>query len=76
MKTYAVAFLLAGIVVPTLLHLAAPESMPWWPDTASMGIAFGATATVIVWKDGKDREARRRFWKALREMAARSRQRM
>jgi hypothetical protein len=66
MKTYATAFLIAGVIIPTLLHVVAPESMPWWPDSMSMGIAFGATAIVIVWKDRKDREARRRLWEALR----------
>ena len=68
MKTYATAFLIAGGIIPTLLHILARESMPWWPDTVSMGVAFGATAIVIVWKDRKDREARRRLWEALRAM--------
>ena len=58
MKTYATVFLIAGVIIPTLLHVVAPESMPWWPDTVSMGIAFGTTAIAIVWKDRKDREAR------------------
>jgi hypothetical protein len=68
MKTYATTFLIAGVIIPTLLHVVAPESMPWWPDTASMGVAFGATAIVMVWKDRKDREARRRLWEALRTL--------
>ncbi len=51
MKTYARAFLIAGVIIPILLHMAARESMPWWPDTVSMGIAFGAAAIAIVWKD-------------------------
>jgi hypothetical protein len=64
--TYVKAFFVAGVVVPILLHFLARESMPWWPDTVSMGIAFGATAVVIVWKQRKDRESRRRFGSALR----------
>jgi predicted membrane channel-forming protein YqfA (hemolysin III family) len=66
MKTYANAFLIAGVIIPIVLHVVASKSMPWWPDTVSMGIAFGATALVIVWKDRKDRETRRRLWNALR----------
>jgi uncharacterized membrane protein YccC len=66
MKTYATAFLIAGVIIPTLLHIVGGETMPWWPDTVSMGLAFGAAAIVIVWKDRKDREARRRLWDALR----------
>jgi peptidoglycan/LPS O-acetylase OafA/YrhL len=66
MKTYATAFLIAGVIIPVLLHIAAPESMPWWPDTVSMGLAFGAAAIAMVWKEQKDREARRRLWNALR----------
>jgi hypothetical protein len=35
------------------------ESMPWWPDTVSMGIGFEAAALAIVWKNRQDRETRR-----------------
>jgi phosphotransferase system glucose/maltose/N-acetylglucosamine-specific IIC component len=66
MKTYVAAFLIAGVIVPALLHAIARESNPWWPDTVSMGIAFGAAAIAIVWKDRKDREQRRRLWSTLR----------
>lgn len=68
MKTYANAFLIAGVILPILLHLAAREAMPWWPDTVSMGVAFGVAAIAIVWKDRKDRETRRRLWNALRAL--------
>ena len=66
MNTYAGTFLVAGVIIPIVLHLIAREAMPWWPDTVSMGIAFGAAAIAIVWKGRKDRETRRRFWSALR----------
>jgi hypothetical protein len=66
MKNQATAFLIAGVIIPTLLHVIAPEPMPWWPDTVSMGIAFGTAAVVMVWQNRKDREARRRLWEALR----------
>jgi len=66
MKTYASAFLIAGTIIPTLLHMVAREAMPWWPDTVSMGIAFGAAAVAIVWKVRTDREQRRRLWNGLR----------
>ena len=65
MTTYAKAFLIAGVIIPIFLHMIASESMPWWPDTVSMGIAFGAAALAIVWKNRKDRETRRRLWSAL-----------
>jgi len=68
MKTYANAFLIAGVMIPIFLHLVARDVMPWWPDTVSMGIAFGATAVVLVWKRQQDRERRRRLWSALRSM--------
>jgi len=66
MKAYATAFLIAGVIMPVLLHIAAPESMPWWPDTVSMGLAFGAAAIAMVWQERKDRETRRRVRNALR----------
>jgi uncharacterized membrane protein YhhN len=65
MRTYVAAFLIAGVIVPALLHAVARESMPWWPDTVSMGSAFGAAAIAIVWKDRKDREQRRRLWSVI-----------
>jgi uncharacterized membrane protein YccC len=68
MKTYTTAAFIAGVIVPILLHLVAREDMPWWPDTVSMGIAFGAAAVAIVWKNRQDREARRRLWNVLRSM--------
>ena len=66
MQTYAKAFLIAGVVIPIGLHFLASEAMPWWPDTVSMGLALGAVAIALVWKDRKDRETRRRLWLALR----------
>ncbi len=41
MNTYAKAFLIAGVINPIFLQMIASESMPWWPDTVSMGIASG-----------------------------------
>jgi hypothetical protein len=66
MKGYLTAFVTAGIILPLLLHMVAPESMPWWPDTVSMGIAFGLASLAMVWQARKDREMRRRVWVALR----------
>ena len=66
MNTYVKAFLTAGVIIPIFLHMIASESMPWWPDTVSLGIAFGAAALASVSKNRKDRETRRRLWSALR----------
>jgi hypothetical protein len=66
MNTYVKALLIGGVVIPIVLHMIASESMPWWPDTVSMGLAFGAAAVAIVWKARIDREANRRIWKALK----------
>jgi len=71
MKTYATAVLLAGVVIPILLHMVANESMPWWPDTVSMGIAFGAAALAVVWKTRIERETNRRLWSALKILGRR-----
>ncbi|HZP48055.1 MAG TPA: hypothetical protein VFB07_05965 [Vicinamibacterales bacterium] len=57
--------LIAGVIVPLLLHLLSPRTMPWWPDTVSLGAAFGITAGVIAARFSKDRETNRRLWKAL-----------
>jgi phosphotransferase system glucose/maltose/N-acetylglucosamine-specific IIC component len=71
MNSCVKAFVIAGVTIPTFLHMIASESMPWWPDTVSMGIAFGAAALAIVWKNRKDRETRRRLWSALRAIGRR-----
>ena len=43
--------------------------MPWWPDTVSMGIAFGVVAVVVVSKTRREREMNRRLWKAIVNLA-------
>ena len=43
--------------------------MPWWPDTVSMGIAFGVVAVLVVSKTRREREQNRRLWKAMKDLA-------
>jgi len=47
----------------------ASKAMPWWPDTVSMGIAFGVVAVLVVSKSRSEREQNRRLWKALKDVA-------
>jgi hypothetical protein len=68
---YVKAFVIAGIVIPICLHLANSKAMPWWPDTVSMGIAFGFAAVLMVSKARTDREMKRRLWQALKNLARR-----
>ena len=65
------AFLLAGVVLPVVLHFVASDRMPWWPDTVSMGIGFGVAAVLISSKAKTDREINRRMLLALREIGRR-----
>ena len=60
-RIYVRAFLIAGVIIPIFLHLIASKAMPWWPDTVSMGIAFGVVAVVLVSKARREREQKRRF---------------
>ncbi len=69
MKVYLKALLIAGVIVPIFLHMVASERMRWWPDTVSVGIAFGAVAVVLVWKARTAREMNCRLWKTLRTFA-------
>lgn len=69
-SVYLKAFMLAGVVVPIVLHVFNSKLMPWWPDTVSMGIAFGAAAVMIVYKARKDRDMNRRLWKALKALVS------
>jgi len=66
MRLYMTMFLVAGVVFPIGLHVVAADRMPWWPDTVSMGIAFGACAVAMVWKARADREMNHRLWNMLR----------
>lgn len=66
MKVYAKAFLIAGVILPVFLHMVGGGSMPWWPDTVSLGMAFGAAACAMVWQYRTDRETNRRIWTKLK----------
>lgn len=66
---YVKTFMIAGVVVPIFLHFANSKAMPWWPDTASMSIAFGIAAVLMVSKVRTDRAMNRRLWQALRNLA-------
>ena len=68
-SVYLKTFMIAGVIVPIVLHVLNSKLMPWWPDTVSMGIAFGVAAVMIVYKARTDREMNRRFWKALKALA-------
>jgi hypothetical protein len=61
-----VVVFIAGVIVPVVLHLLSPQAMPWWPDTVSLGIAFGVTAGLIAARFKHDREMNRRIWSALK----------
>jgi hypothetical protein len=67
-SVYVKTFVIAGVVIPVLLHLANRKAMPWWPDTVSMGIAFGIAAVLMVSKARTDRAMNRRLWKALKAL--------
>jgi hypothetical protein len=67
-RVYVRAFLIAGVIIPIFLHVIASKAMPWWPDTVSMGIAFGVVAVLVVSKTRSEREQNRRLWKALRNL--------
>jgi hypothetical protein len=66
MRLYVAMFLVGGVVIPIAFHVVAADRMPWWPDTVSMGIAFGACAVVMAWKTRADREMNRRLWNVLK----------
>ena len=68
MDVYVSAFLIAGVIIPISLHMAGSQSMPWWPDTVTMGIAFGVAAVLIVRKAQMDRAMRRRMWAFLKSL--------
>ena len=71
MKVYVKTFVIAGVIIPIFLHVVATEVMPWWPDTVSMGVAFGTTAVLMVSKFRTDRETNRRLWHALKALVGR-----
>jgi|KBSSwiS6_1023812.scaffolds.fasta_scaffold02914_2 hypothetical protein len=71
---YAKTFLLAGVVLPVGLHVLSRGSTPWWPDTVSLGLAFGVAAVLIAHQTRNDREVRRRVWAAVKDLAGQWRQ--
>ena len=68
-SVYVKTFMIAGVAIPIALHVLNSNVMPWWPDTVSMGIAFGAAAVIMVYKVRTDRDMNRRLWKAVKALA-------
>jgi hypothetical protein len=68
-SVYIKTFVIAGVVIPVLLHLANSKAMPWWPDTISMGLAFGIAGVIMVSRARADRAMKRRLWQALKDVA-------
>ena len=68
-SVYIKTFVIAGVVIPVLLHLANSKAMPWWPDTISMGLAFGIAGVIMVSRRRADRAMNRRLWQALKNLA-------
>ena len=67
-SVYIKTLVMAGIVIPTCLHLANSKAMPWWPDTISMGLAFGVAGVIMVSRARADRAMKRRLWQALKDV--------
>jgi hypothetical protein len=70
MRRYVTTVLIVGGVIPILLHVVAADRMPWWPDTVTMAIGFGAFAVAAVWKARAEREMNHRLWSALKTWGA------
>ncbi len=68
-SVYLKTFMIAGVIIPIILHVLNSRLMPWWPDTVSMGIGFGIVAVLCVYKARTDREMNRRLWTALKAVA-------
>ncbi len=71
--SYPTAVLVAGVIIPVALHAIAPQSMPWWPDTAGTALAFGAAAVLMVSQYRKDRVMNRRVCQVLKALVGRAR---
>ena len=67
-SVYIRTFVIGGVVIPVLLHLANSKAMPWWPDTISMGLAFGIAGVVLVSRARSDRAMKRRMRQALKNL--------
>jgi hypothetical protein len=65
---YAKAVFIGGVVIPLVLHLLAPSTMRWWPDTVSIAIAFGVAAVLIANQYQKDRIMRKRLSRAIKDI--------
>jgi hypothetical protein len=61
---YVKIFLIFGVGLALLFHAVTQEAMPWWPDTAIVGLYMGALAAIVAYGHNRDRRAWRR-WRAL-----------
>ena len=75
MKRYVKTFFVWGALIATFYHFVTRQPMSWWPDTAIIGIFFGALAVIVAARRQIDRENNRRMWAALKALAQRVRSR-
>jgi hypothetical protein len=62
-KLYLKTFLVVGVSLGVITHFVTREPMPWWPDTAIMGAAFGTLAALGTFQH---RRTNRLVWNALK----------
>jgi hypothetical protein len=68
-KLYLKTFLIVGASLGALTHFVTRYPMPWWPDTAIMGSAFGTVATLSVFQH---RRTNRIMWNRIKASFRRS----
>jgi hypothetical protein len=71
MKFYVKTFLISAVGFGAFFHFVTRQPMPWWPDTAIMGLTFGIIATLAAFRSRMDRETNRRLWSALKAVLKR-----
>ena len=72
MKLYLKTFLIAGSILGVIVHFVTRESMPWWPDTAIMGVTFGTIAMLAAYHHESNRRTNQLIWNALKHVFRRS----
>ena len=67
-KACLTTFLLVSVGAGIFFHVVTRDPMPWWPDTAIMGVPFGILAVLSRVQHRRSNEL---IWHALKGLAGR-----
>jgi hypothetical protein len=73
MMIHVRTFVISAVVSGVFFHFVTRQPMPWWPDSAIMGLTCGTIVTLAAVRSRAERDTNRRLWNALKAVVRRRR---